>query len=70
MVAVLAVSLPGGTGRRISTVTLASRWSSSGSCASISRAASADGGPPCWASGLHGPIVAWVATNVSAPATS
>ncbi len=34
----------------------------------MSRAASADGGPPCCASVLHGPVVDLVARNASGPA--
>jgi hypothetical protein len=54
----------------MSTATLASRRPGAGSQASMTRAASADGGPPCWASVLHGPTVAAVAANVSGPAGS
>jgi hypothetical protein len=69
-VRVWAVSLPTGTGRRMSTATLASRWPGAGSQASMTRAARADGGPPCWAAVLHGPMVDAVAANVSGPAGS
>src|SRR4051794_40695951 len=34
---------------------------------SSARARSADGGPPCWSSGLHGPHVSSVARNRSGP---
>jgi len=50
--------LPSGTGRRMSMATRARRWCPAGSCCSMTQAASADGGPPCCASGLHGPAVA------------
>jgi hypothetical protein len=47
-------------GRGISTVRRAIRSPGRGAHRSIARPSSADGGPPCWVSGLQGPAVAAV----------
>jgi hypothetical protein len=53
-------STPTGTGPRISTVTRAISIGADDGSFSISRTSSADGGPRCWVSGDHGPVVCTV----------
>src|SRR4051812_35763702 len=58
-----------GTGRRMSTAMRASWPPSIPAAVSMARASSADGGPACWCSRLHGPRVYSVARRTSPSAT-
>ena len=60
-------SSPTGIARRISQVNLATIMSSRGAQRCTARPSSAQGGPPCWAAGSHGPVVCGVASQRSPP---
>jgi hypothetical protein len=59
-----------GTGPRISTVTLAIIIGDRVGNRSIARVSNADGGPRCWVSGDHGPVVCTVDAKRSSPSGS